>query len=62
MRNNDMQPRLTISRWQGPPSLRELRQKPVTLIDALEEREDIVITRRNRPITDLVPRRPGAGT
>lgn len=35
--------------------LRELRQNPTTAIDALEEGEVVVITRRNKPIADLVP-------
>lgn len=36
-------------------SLRELRQNPTQAIDALEAGETIVVTRRNRPIADLVP-------
>ncbi|MGB4779399.1 type II toxin-antitoxin system Phd/YefM family antitoxin [Microbacterium sp.] len=35
--------------------LRELRQNPTSAIDALEEGEVVVITRRNKPIADLVP-------
>lgn len=43
-------------------SLRELRQNPTRAIDALEEGDTVVITRRNRPVADLVPhiRRSGA--
>lgn len=35
--------------------MRELRQNPTSAIDALEEGEVVVITRRNKPIADLVP-------
>ncbi|MFJ4046300.1 type II toxin-antitoxin system Phd/YefM family antitoxin [Microbacterium sp. NPDC089987] len=36
-------------------SLRELRQNPTAAINALEGGEAIVITRRSKPIADLVP-------
>ena len=35
--------------------MRELRQNPTSAIDALEAGEVVVITRRNKPIADLVP-------
>lgn len=35
--------------------LRALRQNPTSAINALEEGELVVITRRNEPIADLVP-------
>lgn len=35
--------------------LRELRQNPTSAIDALEAGEAVVITRRSKPIADLVP-------
>lgn len=42
-------------------SLRELRQNPTSAMDAIEAGKVVVITRRNRPIADLVPHRPRAG-
>ncbi|SNU00466.1 prevent-host-death family protein [Ruaniaceae bacterium KH17] len=36
-------------------SLRALRQNPTEAINALEAGDRIVITRRNRPVADLVP-------
>ncbi|WP_336644338.1 type II toxin-antitoxin system Phd/YefM family antitoxin [Microbacterium sp. USHLN186] len=38
-------------------SLRELRQNPTAAINALEGGEATVITRRGKPIADLVPHR-----
>ena len=42
-------------------SLRELRQNPTDAIDAVEDGEVVVITRRNRPVADLVPHRRRSG-
>lgn len=42
-------------------TLRELRQNPTSAIDAVENGEVVVITRRNRPVADLVPHRRRAG-
>ncbi|NLE97629.1 MAG: type II toxin-antitoxin system prevent-host-death family antitoxin [Propionibacterium sp.] len=42
-------------------TLRELRQNPTSAIDAVEDGEVVVITRRNRPVADLVPHRRRRG-
>ena len=43
-------------------SLRELRQNPTSAMDAVEAGEAVVITRRNRPVADLVTHREWEGT
>lgn len=42
-------------------TLRELRQNPTSALDAVEDGEVVVITRRNRPVADLVPHRRRSG-
>lgn len=41
--------------------LREVGDRTDELLDRVEQGETIVITRRGKPVAELVPHRPGAG-